>query len=186
MKSGAAGQSLLISALNSCRSRVSAFIRGRTAVREDADDILQEITYQLIKVEQPVENVAAWLFRAARNELTDRARKKQELPLSGLFTTEDDADYPENEIAETLFGTPQTPEDDYLKTLLWDEVNEALAELPTAQREVFEQTELYGLSYKELAEETGDSVQALLSRKHKAVLYLRTRLRTVYDEITAD
>ncbi|MBB1200850.1 sigma-70 family RNA polymerase sigma factor [Enterobacteriaceae bacterium 89] len=183
MKS-ATGQSLLVSALNACRSRVTAFIRGRTAVREDADDILQEITYQLMKVEQPVENVAAWLYRAARNEITDRARKKSEVPFSGLFSQDEENDYPEEEIAEALFSTPQTPEGEYLSSLLWEEVNEAIAELPLAQRDVFEQTELYGLSYKEIAEMTGDSVQALLSRKHKAVAYLRERLRTVYDELT--
>jgi len=79
---------------------------------------------------------------------------------------------------------PQTPEDEYLKTLLWEELEEALAELPDAQREVFEKTELLGYSYNELAEESGSSVQTLLSRKHKAVLFLRTRLRNLYDEIT--
>lgn len=75
MKAGEAGGSMLMSALNACRARLKAFIRGRTSVRDDADDILQEVTYQLMKVEQPVENVAARLFRAARNEMTDRARK---------------------------------------------------------------------------------------------------------------
>ncbi|MGU3412566.1 RNA polymerase sigma factor [Enterobacteriaceae bacterium C34A] len=184
MKSDVTGDSLLLTALNACRSRLTAFIRGRTAVREDADDVLQEITWQLMRVEQPVENVAAWLFRAARNELTDRSRKKKELPLSSFFTADEEGDFPEDELAETLFGVAQTPEEDYLKSLLWEELNDALAELPAAQREVFERTELEGLSYKELAEETGDSVQALLSRKHKAVLYLRTRLRSLYDELT--
>jgi DNA-directed RNA polymerase specialized sigma24 family protein len=85
-----AGESLLVSALNACRARLKAFIRGRSTVRDDADDIVQEVTYQLMNVEQPVENVAAWLFRAARNEMTDRARKKRELPLSGYFTADDD------------------------------------------------------------------------------------------------
>jgi len=178
--------SLLISALNACRTRLKAFIRGRTAVRDDADDILQEVTYQLMKVEQPVENVSAWLFRAARNEMTDRARKKRELPLAGYLGAEDDESFAEDELAETLFGVPQTPEDEYLKALLWQELDAALAELPAAQREVFEKTELDDYSYKELAEESGDSVQALLSRKHKAVLYLRTRLRNLYDELTED
>ncbi len=83
MKAGEAGESLLISALNACRTRLKAFIRGRTAVRDDVDDILQEVTWQLMKVEQPVENVAAWLFRAARNEMIDRARKKHEVSLPG-------------------------------------------------------------------------------------------------------
>lgn len=184
MKAGVTGDSLLVSALNACRSRLTAFIRGRTAVRDDADDVLQEITWQLMKVEQPVENIAAWLFRAARNELTDRARKKREEPLSAYLSADEDGDFPEDELAETLFGVAQTPEDDYLQSLLWEELSDALAELPPAQRDVFERTELEGLSYKELAEVTGDSVQALLSRKHKAVLYLRTRLRSVYDSLT--
>lgn len=160
------------------------FIRGRTPLRDEADDILQEVTYQLIRVEQPVENIAAWLFRAARNEMTDRARKKRELPLTGGFSEEEEGDFPEDELAETLFGVPQTPEDEYLKALLWEELNQAL-ELPPAQREAFEKTELQGYSYRELAEESGVSEQALLSRKHKAVLYLRTRLRSLYDELFA-
>ncbi|QDX31986.1 RNA polymerase sigma factor [Dickeya poaceiphila] len=185
MKAEMAGESLLISAIKACRSRLIAFIRGRMAERDDADDILQEVTYQLMKVEQPVENVAAWLFRAARNEMIDRARKKHELPLSGYFTR-DDEDFPEDELAETLFGVPQTPEDEYLKALLWDELDAALSELPSAQREVFDKTELQGYSYNELAKETGVSVQALLSRKHKAVLYLRTRLRSVYDALLTE
>ncbi|HAS1025074.1 RNA polymerase sigma factor [Enterobacter cloacae] len=186
MKTGEAGGSLLMSAVNACRARLRAFISGRTPVRDDADDILQEITYQLMKVEQPVENVAAWLFRAARNEMTDRARKKREVSLSGYFsfTGEEDGDFPEDEIAETLFGVPHTPEEEYLKTLLWEELGQALAELPAAQREVFEKTELQGYSIKLLAGETGVSEQALLSRKHKAVLFLRTRLRDVYDALT--
>ena len=178
MKAGEAGGSMLMSALNACRARLTAFIRGRTSVRDDADDILQEVTYQLMKVEQPVENVAAWLFRAARNEMTDRARKKREVSLSGYFTGEDEEGFPEDELAETLFGVPHTPEEEYLKTLL--------SELPPPQREVFEKTELHGYSIKMLAEETGASEQALLSRKHKAVLFLRTRLRDVYDALTGE
>lgn len=154
-------------------------------LRDEADDILQEVTYQLIRVEQPVENIAAWLFRAARNEMTDRARKKRELPLAGGFSEEEEGDFPEDELAETLFGVAQTPEDEYLKALLWEELSQALSELPPAQREAFEKTELHGYSYRELAEESGVSEQALLSRKHKAVLYLRTRLRALYDELLA-
>ncbi len=185
MKAGEAGDSLLMSALNACRTRLKAFIRGRTAVRDDADDILQEVTYQLMRVEHPVENVAAWLFRAARNEMTDRARKKREVPLSGHFA-DDDADVAEDELAETLFGVPQNPEEEYLKTLLWEELDRALSELPPLQREVFEKTEFQGYGMKALADETGDSVQALLSRKHKAVLFLRSRLQDIYDALTGE
>lgn len=186
MKTGMAGESRLVSALNACRARLKDFIRGRSTVRDDADDIVQEVTYQLMNVEQPVENVAAWLFRAARNEMTDRARKKRELPLSGYFTADDDGDFAEDEIAETLFGVPNTPEEEYLKTLLWEELGQALSELPPLQREVFEKTELHGYSMKALAEESGVSVQTLLSRKHKAVQYLRTRLRDIYDALTGE
>ena len=175
-----------MSAIHASRAKLKAFLRGRTAVREDADDILQEVTYKLMQVEQPVENVAAWLFRAARNELTDRSRKKRELPFADLFSGDDQGEFPEDELAETLFGLAQTPEDEYLKALLWEELEEALAELPDTQRDVFEKTELLGYSYNELAAETGSSVQTLLSRKHKAVLALRTRLRSLYDELTAD
>ena len=88
MKNRIVAPSRLVSALDACRSRLKAFIRGRTPLRDEADDILQEVTYQLIRVEQPVENIAAWLFRAARNEMTDRARKKRELPLAGGFSDE--------------------------------------------------------------------------------------------------
>ena len=178
--------SLLMSAITACRTTLKAFIRGRSAVRDDADDILQEVTYKLMLVEQPVENVAAWLFRAARNEMIDRSRKKRELSPGDFFSDGDEGRYPEDELAETLFGVPQTPEDEYLKALLWEELEHALAELPAAQCEVFEKTELLGYSYKELAAETGVSVQALLSRKHKAILFLRTRLRNLYDELTGD
>ncbi len=173
-------ESILVSALNACRSRLKAFIRGRMAVRDEADDVLQEVTYQLMKIEQPVENIAAWLFRAARNEMTDRSRKKRELLLSDL---DSDADFTESELEATLFGVPQTPEDDYLSALFWEELEEALTELPPTQREAFVKTELQGYNVKQLAEETGLSVQTLLSRKHKAVLYLRIRLHSLYNQL---
>jgi len=186
MKPAMAEASLLIKAFNGCRARLKAFIRGRAAGLEDAEDIFQEISYQLMKVEQPVENVAAWLFRAARNEMTDRARKKREVPFATWFSAAQEDDFAEDELAETLFGVAQTPEEEYLKQLLWAELEVALAELTPAQRDAFVKTELEGYSVKALAEQNGDSVQAILSRKHKAVLYLRTRLRNLYDELAGD
>lgn len=186
VKGGSGSKSRLVSALTACRGRLQAFIRGRSRGPDDVEDILQEITYQLFRVEQPVENVAAWLFRAARNEITDLGRKKRELPFSGLAVQGDENEFAEDELAETLFGVPQTPEDEYLKALLWDELAAALAELPQIQREVFEKTELDGYSYQALAEETGASIQALLSRKHKAVLYLRIRLQEFWDDLSAN
>ncbi len=111
-----AQDSRLLAALSACRTKLSTFIRGRSERHDEAEDILQEISWKLLQVEQPVENVSAWLFRAARNEITDRSRKKREL---SLFNAAGDEDFPEDEIAETLFGVAQTPEDEYLKTLLW-------------------------------------------------------------------
>ncbi|MCS3401818.1 sigma-70 family RNA polymerase sigma factor [Pantoea sp. B566] len=184
MKASASQASSWVKALTLCRTKLQRFIRARTPAREEADDILQEITCQLIGVEQPVENISAWLFRAARNEMTDRARKKRELPLASYMKNDEDG--VESELAETLFGIPQTPEDDYLRALLWDALEAALAELPPAQYEVFDQTELQGISYNALSELTGVSVQTLLSRKHKAVLYLRMRLRAVYDDLVSE
>jgi DNA-directed RNA polymerase specialized sigma24 family protein len=171
MKAGEAGGSMLMSALNACRARLKAFIRGRTSVRDDADDILQEVTYQLMKVEQPVENVAAWLFRAARNEMTDRARKKREVSLSGYFTGEDDDGF-----RKTSWPKPCSA----YRTRRRRSTSRRCCGKSWARRclnfaaaaEVFEKTELHGYSIKMLAEETGASEQALLSRKHKAVLFL--------------
>lgn len=169
----------LLEALSACRTRLKAFIRRRISAREDADDILQEVTLQLINVEQPVENVAAWLFRAARNEMIDRARKKQEW----LFSDSADEGGMEEHLQEVLFSTAQTPEEARLSALFWEELESALADLPAAQREVFVKTELENYSVKQLAAEMHLPVQTLLSRKHKAVRYLRGRLAALYDDI---
>jgi len=171
--------------IQSCRNRLSAFIRRRVSLIEDAEDILQEIIYQLIRVDStvsPVENVTAWLFRAARNEIIDRGRKIKEVQLSSLVN--DNEDEPEmKEIVEVLLSTNCSPEEEYLSVLFWRELENALDNLPKPQREVFEKTELQGYSFKQLSEETGVGVKTLLSRKHKAILKLRKSLATLYEEI---
>lgn len=173
--------------LQSCRERLRAFIRKRVPGKEDADDIWQEISYQFIRANtllQPVEQVNAWLFRAARNEITDRSRKKKEIPLSSRLENEDAEGWiAGEEFAEVLFGNSRSPEEEFLGQLAWEEIELALAELPEAQRQIFEQTEIQGLSYKQISEESGLPVNTLLSRKHKAVLHLRERLQDLYDEI---
>lgn len=165
----------ILEALQACQSKLRAFIRRRIPQREDVDDILQDVTLQLINVEQPIENVSAWLFRAARNEMVDRGRKKREW----LFS-DDDVGY---DVKDVLFGEAQTPEDARLSEMFWDELERALADLPPDQREVFEKTELQDYSFKQLAQETGLPVQTLLSRKHRAVRYLRERLYALYHDI---
>lgn len=166
----------ILDALLACQTKLRAFIRRRIPVREDVDDILQEVTLQLINVEQPVENVSAWLFRAARNEMVDRSRKKKEW----LFSDDDEI---ENDCCAILFSEAGTPEDARLSEIFWDELENALAALPKTQREVFEKTTLQNYSFKQLALETGLPVQTLLSRKHKAVRYLRSRLSALYNDI---
>jgi RNA polymerase sigma factor (sigma-70 family) len=166
----------ILEALVACQSTLRAFIRRRIPVRADVDDILQDVTLQLINVEQPIENVSAWLFRAARNEMIDRSRKKQ----AWLFSDDEEI---ENECRAVLFNEAQTPEEARLSDLFWDELERALSALPPTQREVFEKTALQNYSFKQLAEETGLPVQTLLSRKHKAVRYLRNRLSALYHDI---
>jgi RNA polymerase sigma factor (sigma-70 family) len=121
----------ILEALSACRTTLRAFIRRRIPQREDVDDILQDVTLQLINVEQPVENVSAWLFRAARNEMIDRGRKKREW----LLGDDEEAD---DQLYDVLFGEVQTPEEARLKEIFWEELESALAALPAAQREVFE------------------------------------------------
>lgn len=174
---------VLLTALQGCQRRLRAFIAGRTGNAADAEDIYQEISYRLIKADSylhPIEQVAAWLYRAARNELIDRSRKQRELPLAEII----DEDWPEgNELAEVLFSQQGDAEEDYLRQLVWQELEMALADMPPLQREAFEKTELQDYSFKQLAQETGTTVETLLSRKHQAVLFLRLRLQGLYEEL---
>jgi len=147
-----------------------------------AEDILQDVFYELVaayRLMQPVEQVGAWLFRVARNRITDFFRKKKPEPL-------DDAGRDGEAFAlEDLLPSPEAgPEAVYARSVLLEELDAALDELPEEQREVFIAHELEGRSFKDLAAETGLSVNTLLSRKHYAVLHLRERLQDIYDEFT--
>ena len=167
------------------KTRLRNFIRKRVADQGDAEDILQEVFYELVetyRLMKPIEQVGAWLFRVARNRITDLFRKKRpELLMNEPAATEDG----EALTLEELLPSPDAgPEAIYARTVLLDELEDALEELPAKQREVFLAHEIEGRSFKELAVETGLSVNTLLSRKHYAVLHLRERLRVVYDEFT--
>ncbi len=176
----------LMTALRDSQQRLRAFIARRTGSVADAEDVYQEISYQLIKADSylhPIEQVAAWLYRAARNELIDRSRKKREL----LLSEDMDEEWPaEAELADVLFTPRSSAEDDYLRQLVWQELEIALADMPPLQREAFEKTELGGYSFKQLAQESGTAVETLLSRKHQAVLFLRLRLQVLYEDLTGD
>jgi len=167
------------------KPRLKAFINKRVSNKEDAEDILQDVFYQLAKVDtamNPIEQVAAWLYRVARNMIINKQIKKHEVELPSYQNEDDDV---LQDITEMLFSkqTSPSPETEYLCSLMWIELENALAELPQEQREVFEKSELDGLSFKEISKETGISVNTLLSRKRYAVLHLRKRLSELYEEI---
>jgi RNA polymerase sigma factor (sigma-70 family) len=163
--------------------RLRSFIRGRVPDAADAEDILQDVLFELVesyRAPQPVEQVGAWLFRVARNRITDFFRKKKPEALADAIDVADD------ELAgiEDLLPSPDaSPEAAYARGVLLEELEDALGELPPEQRDAFIATEIEGRSFKDLAAETGESVNTLLSRKRYAVLHLRERLRDIYEEI---
>ncbi len=167
------------------KARLRNFIRRRVADPSDAEDILQEVFYEFVetyRLMKPIEQVGAWLFRVARNRITDLFRKKKPEASTNDPVAAEDGEFL---ALEDLLPSPDAgPEAAYARTLLVEELEDALEELPAEQREVFLAHEIEGRSFKELAVETGVSVNTLLSRKHYAVLHLRERLREVYDEFT--
>ena len=170
------------------RSRLRNFIRKRVPDPSDVEDILQEVFYKLVEANRllmPIDHVTGWLFRVARNRITDLFRKKKPESFSdaagGRFGEED------GEVLriEDLLPSPDAgPEAIYIRNVLLDELKLALEELPDEQRDVFVAHELEGRSFKELSAESGVKVNTLLARKRYAVLHLRERLQSSYDELT--
>ena len=165
------------------QSRLRNFIRKRVADQGDAEDILQDVFYELVelyRMMKPVEQVTAWMFRVARNRITDLFRRKNREGLRNEPAVTEDG---EVRWLEELLPSPDAgPEAAYACSVLAEELDDALDELPDEQREVFIAHELLGYSFKELALQSGVSVNTLLSRKHYAVLHLRQRLQAIYDE----
>jgi RNA polymerase sigma factor (sigma-70 family) len=166
------------------RARLRNFIRRRVTDAADADDILQEVFYELVeayRLMQPLEQASAWLFRVARNRITDLFRKKKPVAFANdpIAFAEDGESFS----FEDLLPSPDAgPEAAYARNVLLEEFEAAVDELPAEQREVFIAHEIEGRSFKELAAESGLSVNTLHLRKHYAVLKLRERLQAVYDE----
>ena len=165
------------------RRRLFHFIRKRVDNEGDAEDILQDVFYELIeayRLMKPVEHASAWLYRVARNRIIDRFRKKRpeaEVPFN--------ASEEEPLRLEDLLPSPDAgPEALFARSVLLEELEAALEELPEEQREVFIAHEMDGRSFKQIAEETGLSINTVLSRKHYAILHLRRRLEAIYKEST--
>ena len=163
------------------RRRLLDFIRKRVGSNEDAEDILQDVFYQLTaRYSQPIEELSAWLFAVARNRIVDWYRRRQRVSAAGAGgAEEEEGTFSREEMLPDPGGGPEAA---YARLLVWEELEEALEDLPAAQRLVFVRHELEGKSFKEIAEETGDPINTLLSRKRYAVLFLRERLQELYDE----
>jgi RNA polymerase sigma factor (sigma-70 family) len=172
-------------AFRSDRRRLFDFIRRRVRTEADAEDILADVFYQMVasySVTEPIEKVTSWLLTVARNKIIDWYRKRKP---ESFRQREDESALPSNlplNLEDILFDPGQNPDVLYERSQLWTELADALEDLPVEQRDVFIMHELEGISFKEIAEITGEPVNTLLSRKRYAVLYLREALQELYDE----
>ena len=163
--------------------RLLGFIRQRVGSEADAEDILQDVWYQFTTTvdTEPIEQVSSWLFKVARNKIIDRHRKKKPESLDQLLQPEEGEGGPD--FAEILFDKSNDPETAHLKSLFWKTLQEALQELPPEQSSIFIWNELAEIPFKEIAATTGENINTLISRKRYAVLFLRERLLSLYNEI---
>lgn len=169
------------------RPRLRNFIRRRVADQRDAEDILQEVFYEFVeayRLMKPIEQVSGWLFRVARNRIIDLFRRRKTGSLSDPVSVGEDG---EELLLQDLLPSPELgPDAVYARSVLLEELDEALDELPKKQREVFIAHEVEGRSFKELSAETGVSVNTLIARKHRAVVHLRERLQAIHDEFAKE
>lgn len=160
--------------------RLFSFIRGRVNTDEDAQDILQDVWFQLSNTPEIIDQVGAWLYRVARNKIIDRYRKTRPESLEDYVADQEEG---ELNFKEILLADDTDPETLYLKNLFWEQLNEGLLELPSEQREIFILNELEGRTFAEIATTSGENIKTLISRKGYAVKHLRKRLKTLYDEL---
>ncbi len=169
---------------NKYQSPLRGFIAKRVPSKEDCEDILQNVFYQLSKIDleqNPIEKISSWLYSVARNQIIDRSRKQKEVELPYTVNEDNDTVFIKD-LTEALLSS-DSPETDLIKNLIWEELDIALKELPDEQTNVFELTELEGFSFKEISEATGIGVNTLISRKRYAVLHLRKRLYELYEAL---
>jgi RNA polymerase sigma factor (sigma-70 family) len=174
------GKRDILNIIKEYSGRLLGFIRKRVTIEADAEDILQDVFFQLINYTKPIDQLNGWLFAVARNKITDKQRKKDHSLIEDelLFKDDDDSKW-----QEIFFDESDNADNDLLRSMFWDELYHALDELPAAQREVFILHELEGIPFTIIAEQTGETVNTLLSRKRYAVLHLRKRLEVLRNEI---
>lgn len=176
----------LIQVVEKERKRLLEFIRRRVPTQEDAEDVLQDVFYELVntyRLMKPVEQMASWLFTVARNKITDRYRKKKPDSLEEHFAKRTGDDGDRLDISDFLPGNMNSPETEMMREAITQNLLKALEELPKEQRDVFVMHEIEDKSFQEIAEITGANTNTLLSRKRYAVLYLRERLQNLYNDL---
>jgi RNA polymerase sigma factor (sigma-70 family) len=176
----AAQKSNITKVINDYSKRLRGFIRKRVRNEADAEDILQDVFYQFIGNTEPIEQLTSWLFTVTRNKIIDKQRKHKPDLIEDVYVTDDEESL---NWSELFFDAIDNPETDYLRTLFWEALNEALDELPEEQKQVFILNELEGVPFKIIAEQTGETINTLISRKRYAVLHLRERLQVLRDEL---
>ena len=171
------------------RSRLLQFIRNRIPGEEEAKDILQDVFYQLVSIADDIRNinnVTSWLYTVARNKIIDRSRKKKpDLFSDKLIRTSTNEDVDVLMLEDILPAYSTDPEDEMMNSFILDAIDGALMELPDEQREVFVLHEFENMTFREIGELTGESLNTLISRKHYAVLYLRENLQDLYNQLNA-
>jgi len=166
--------------INTYSKRLMGFIRKRVSSEADAEDILQDVFYQFIGNTTPIEQLTSWLFTVTRNKITDKQRKKKPELLEDLYVSDSDEGF---EWSDLFFDDKNNPESEYMRSLFCDALYTALNELPAPQRDAFVLNEIEGIPFKEIAEQTGYTINTLISRKRYAVLHLRERLGTLKNEL---
>lgn len=172
----------IIQAIQNYGRQLFGFIRSRVKTNEDAEDILQDVWYQFSNLpeRESIESVSGWLYRVARNKITDLYRKKKNELLEDYSFYGDDGDL---NFKEILLADNNNPETEHLRQFFWEELFAALDELPENQRRVFVQNELEEATLQEIADKEGEKLKTIISRKRYAVLHLRKRLATLYNDI---
>jgi len=166
--------------INDYTKRLMSFIRKRVSNEADAEDILQDVFYQLAGNPEPIEQLSGWLFSVTRNKITDSQRKHKAVLLNDMYGGDDETFL---DCAELFFDPSNNPETEHLRSIFWETLNNALEELPEAQRRVFILNELEDVPFKTIAAQTGETINTLISRKRYAVLHLRERLGVLKDEL---